>query len=82
VAGITAPAGAGWRRQWLAPAALWAARQAHSAVVRARAWRLHAAVPAVTGAGLVSAAAALRFGLWAGLAVAGVFCLRFDARMS
>ena len=38
-------------------------------------------VPALAGSGLLSAAAGLRFGLWAGLAAAGVFCLLLDARL-
>jgi hypothetical protein len=49
---------------------------------RARGWRLHLAAPGVAGAGLVSAGLALRFGIWAGLICAGLFCLRFDNRMS
>jgi hypothetical protein len=46
-----------------------------------RTWRLHLAAPGVIGAGLISAGVALRFGVWAGLLAAGVFCLRFDSRM-
>lgn len=42
---------------------------------------LYRAVPAVAGSGLLSAAAGLRFGVWAGLAAAGVFCLLLDARL-
>lgn len=50
-------------------------------VARARGRRLHAAVPAVAGAGLVSAGVALRFGVWAGLITGGLFCLRLDSRL-
>ncbi len=39
------------------------------------------AVPAVAGAGLISAGIGLRFGAWAGLIVAGAFCLRLDSRL-
>jgi hypothetical protein len=49
---------------------------------RAAGWRLHLAVPALTGAGLVSAGLALRFGIWAGLTAGGLFCLIFDHRMT
>jgi len=49
--------------------------------VKVRDAKLTLSVPAVAGAGLVSAGVALRFGVWAGLIVAGVFCLRLDARI-
>jgi len=39
------------------------------------------AVPAVAGAALISAGIGLRFGAWAGLIVAGAFCLRLDSRL-
>lgn len=56
---------------------------------RARPWQLLAAVPGLIGAGLLAAAAGgivyaaagPRYGLWAGLAVAGLFLLRLDARL-
>jgi hypothetical protein len=54
---------------------------ATTAVVRARAWRLHAALPGLTGAVLISTAAGMRFGAWAGLLAAGIFALRLDARL-
>jgi hypothetical protein len=41
---------------------------------------MHAAVPALAGAGLISAGAALVY-LPAGLIAAGLFCLRFDSRL-
>ena len=49
--------------------------------VKARDWRVHVALPGVAGAGLVSAALAMRFGIWAGLLAAGLFCLRLDSRI-
>jgi hypothetical protein len=42
-------------------------------------WRI--ALPGLAGVGLISAGTALRFGVWAGLLVAGVFCLRLDSRI-
>lgn len=51
------------------------------AYVLARTWRVHLAAPGMLGAGLVSAGVALRFGVWAGLIVAGAFCLRLDSRI-
>jgi len=48
---------------------------------KARGWRVHLALPGVAGAGLVSAGLAMRFGIWAGLICAGLFCLRADARL-
>lgn len=47
---------------------------------RVRGWRLHAAIPALAGAGLISAGVAMVY-LPAGLVVAGLFCLRFDSRL-
>lgn len=78
MADVTAPTGRP------APARAAAARlvtRARPVVAKARAWRLHAAVPGFAGAALVSAAAGLRFGLWAGLLAAGVFALRLDSRL-
>ena len=43
--------------------------------------RPHRFVPAIAGAGLISACFGMRFGAWLGLGVAGLFCLRFDARL-
>lgn len=48
---------------------------------RAKAWQPHKFAPAAIGVGLISAAAALKFGVWAGLAVSGYFWLRLDARL-
>jgi hypothetical protein len=44
-------------------------------------WRWTVAVPGLAGAGLCSAALAVRFGVWAGLLAAGLFCLRADSRL-
>jgi hypothetical protein len=58
------------------------ATQVRAGARRAAGYRLHFAVPAVTGAGLVSAGLALRFGIWAGLIAGGAFCLIFDHRIT
>ena len=58
-------------------------------IARARQRVLHPAVPGFAGAGLVSAAAGgianycwHGIGVWVGLGVTGLFCLRIDGRMS
>jgi hypothetical protein len=75
--------GAGARSWQLWGRAGWAQVRAvgNSVVTRARAWRVHLAAPGLAGAALVSAAAGMRFGTWAGLLAAGLFCLRLDARL-
>lgn len=60
---------------------LWTVGKLGRGYVLARDWRVHLAAPGVLGAGLISAGVALRFGVWAGLIVAGAFCLRLDARV-
>ena len=75
----TAPQAAPRRR--LAGMAVQASLLAGAWVKKARAWRLHAAVPGIAGAALVSAACGLKFGTWAGLLAAGVFLLRLDSRL-
>jgi hypothetical protein len=67
-------------RTRLAAAATAGGRRGRELVTAARTWRLTLALPALAGAGLISAAAAMVY-LPAGLAVAGVFCLRLDARL-
>jgi hypothetical protein len=62
------------------PALLRARMWAVAAAARARGWRLHTAAPGLAGAALLSVAAGLVF-LPAGLAVAGLFCLRLDSRL-
>lgn len=62
-------------------AMLWVVGKAGRGYVLAREWRVHLAAPGIAGAALVSAGVALRFGVWAGLIVAGAFCLRLDARI-
>jgi len=62
-------------------ALLWAVGKAGRVYVLAREWRVHLAAPGVAGAGLISSGVALKFGVWAGLIVAGAFCLRLDSRM-
>lgn len=59
----------------------WLTGKTAAAVRKARAWRLHAAVPGFAGAALISAGFALKFGIWAGLLVAGGFLLRLDSRL-
>lgn len=61
-------------------AAAAAGRRGRELATAARTWRLTLALPALAGAGLISAAAAMVY-LPAGLAVAGAFCLRLDARL-
>jgi hypothetical protein len=75
--------GAGARTWRLRGRAGWAQVRTvgNSAVIRARAWRVHLAAPGLAGAALISAAAGMRFGTWAGLLAAGVFCLRVDSRL-
>ena len=68
-------------RRWLAATASSAAILAARAVKKARAWRLHAAVPGLAGAGLVSAGLGLKFGGWAGLIASGLALLRLDNRL-
>jgi hypothetical protein len=73
---VTAPLSrAAWRPAW--PRITAAARQA---AARIAAWRLHAAVPALAGAALISAGVALIY-LPAGLICAGAFALRLDSRI-
>jgi hypothetical protein len=79
MAAVTAPASA--QRRWLAVTAAWLAVHAGKATVRARAWRLHAALPGLAGAGLISAGLGLKFGIWAGFIAAGCFLLRLDSRL-
>jgi len=54
-------------------------RSAHAWLL-VKEWNVRA-VPGLAGAGLIAAAAAIRFGIWAGLAVGGVFLLRIDSRI-
>lgn len=58
---------------------LWPETRKLAAKVRAHRFTL--AVPGLAGMALISASAGLRFGVWAGLGVAGIFCLRIDARL-
>jgi hypothetical protein len=75
------PAAPGAGRRWLGAAAVAAVTWGGQAVKKARAWRVHAAVPGVAGAGLVSAGLGLRFGLWLALIAAGLAFLRLDSRL-
>jgi hypothetical protein len=76
---VTAPEGG--TRRWLAGLAVSLVPLAAAGVKKARAWRLHAAVPGIAGAALVSAGCGLKFGAWAGLLAAGLFLLRLDSRL-
>lgn len=80
MADTTAPLGAAWQVRARGRAAT-LTRLPVSAVRKVKAWRVHAAVPGLAGAGLVSAAIAVRFGVWAGLLAGGVFLLRIDSRL-
>lgn len=60
---------------------LWAVGKAGRGYVLAREWRIHLHAPGVAGATLISTGVGLRFGAWAGLIIAGAFCLRLDARV-
>lgn len=62
-------------------ALLWLVGTSGRLYAKARDYHVSAKLPGLTGAALISAAAAMRFGIWAGLAVAGAFCLRIDSRM-
>jgi hypothetical protein len=75
------PAAPGAVRRWAGAAAVAAVLRGGQVAKKARAWRVHAAVPGLAGAGLVSAGFGLRLGLWAGLIAAGVFLLRIDSRL-
>lgn len=77
---VTLPA-PGSLRRWLGAAAVTAVTWGAAAVRKAREWRLHAAVPGLAGAGLVSAGFGLKLGLWAGFMAAGCFLLRLDHRL-
>lgn len=66
-----------------------ASRLAIAGIVRARVWRVHAALPGLLGAamvacgigGLVGAAFGSVYGPWAGVLAGGVFLLRIDSRV-
>jgi hypothetical protein len=78
-AALPGPSGA--VRRWAGGVVVAAALWGGAAVKKARAWRVHAAVPGVAGAGLVSAGLGLRFGLWLALIAAGLAFLRLDSRL-
>jgi len=82
---LTAPSGAPRTARQLRDGALAAAGQlgarARALAARVRAHRFTLALPGLAGIALVSSAAGLRLGLWAGLGAAGVFLLRIDSRL-
>jgi hypothetical protein len=67
-------------RPGLVDAARWGRGRVAAALTSARSWQLSDSAYGVAGVLLISASAGLRFGLWAGLGLLGVCCLRIDAR--
>lgn len=61
--------------------AIIAGHRARTLATKARKWKVTLAAPGIAGIGLVSASAGLKFGLWAGLGMAGLFLLRIDSRL-